>query len=380
MSAVQFNNSGSAADRRRRRLVAEMDPEITTTDAKSRVSPGEDNGNNAAFPMLSRDRLIRRIISPRLWKHLTVAVVLTFTPIIFVIATWSSSQSGDVSATSTFRSQLDVLRGLSGLKLFAAAQFCLVIGWVRSASVVDFRGRYRWWRWMAIALFAASFILLTGSAEFFVNLAVRALEPVFGRIEAARPALMIVPAGVGLALILRRLIPDMGRCRLAQSLVVCSTALLIVRAFAGSRLNSPTDVFHLTTVELLISGLLLSAFQLHARHVIHVNPNPPMPAKRKLPVLSTHLKVVNSEKKILRSNDLVAEDSEATVLEISRGASGETTVRQTASGPELNATDLPNPPAVSAGKSVEAETQTIPELASQAKGRSSKKQKLRKAG
>ncbi len=276
MPAVQFNNSGSAVDRRRRRLVADMEPEVAETEGESLVGSGEEDGNSSAFPMLSRDRLIRRIISPRLWKHLIVAIVLTFTPIVFAIVTWSWSLSAEVSETATFRAQLNVLRGLSGLKLFAAAQFCLVIGWVRAASAIDFRGRYRWWRWMAIGLFAASFMLLTDSTEFFVNLAANALQPVFGRIDAAKPALMIVPAGAGLALILRRLIPDMGRCRLAQSLVVCSTVLLIVRAFAGARLNSPADVFHITTVELLISGLLLSAFQLHARYVVHVNPTSPV--------------------------------------------------------------------------------------------------------
>jgi len=379
MSAVQYNNSVSAADRRRRRLVVEMDPQVAKTDAEWQVNSGEDDAGNSAFPMLSRDRLIRRIISPRLWKHLTVAIVLTFAPIVFTIVTWSSSQAADVSATATYRSQLDFLRGLSGLNLFAAAQFCLVIGWVRSASAVDFRGRYRWWRWMAIGLFAASFVLLTGSTEFFVNLAARALQPVFGKIDAARPALLIVPAGASLALILRRLIPDMGRCRLAQTLVVCSAVLLIVRAVAGARLNSATDVFHLTTFELLISGLLLSAFQLHARYVIHVNPNPPLSAERRVPALPTHSEIVNTATKFMASIEPVAEDSEATVSEIRRVASGDTTVQQIASGPDLNATDLPTPLAVSAEKSVEAETQMIPLPAPQAKGKSSKKQKLRKA-
>jgi len=266
----------SAADRRRRRLVVDMEPDLSLTDKDSQVTENNDLRTNAAFPMLSRDQLIRRIVSPRLWKHLTVAIVLTFLPVIFAVVTWSSSMLPVSTETATMTSRLDALRGLSGLKLFAAAQFCLVIGWVRSASAVDFRGRYRWWRWMAIILFAASFILLTGSAEFFVNLAAKALQPLFGRIDAARPALMIVPAGAGMALILRRLIPDMGRCRLAQSLVVISTVLLIVRAVTGVRLNSPMEVFHLRTFELLISGLLLSAFQLHARYVIHVNPNPPL--------------------------------------------------------------------------------------------------------
>ena len=379
MPAVQYNSSGGAADRRRRRLVAELDPQLAEMDTESDGSSGEDDQVNSAFPMLSRDRLIRRIISPRLWKHLTVAIVLTCTPIIFAIVTWSSPQSADVSTSAAFRSQLDVLRGLSGLKLFAAAQFCLVIGWVRSASAVDFRGRYRWWRWMAIALFAASFILLTGSTEFFVNLAASALQPIFGKIDAARPALVIVPAGAALALILRRLIPDMGRCRLAQSLVVCFTMLLIFRAVGGARVNSQMDVFHLATFELLISGLLLSAFQLHARYVIHVNPNPPLFAERKVPVLSTHTKIVNTATKFVRSIEPVAEHSEAPFSEIKPGASCETEANRIVSVSTLHSTDAPVDPAISAAKSVEAPKQSSSQLEPPFKDKSNKKQKLRKA-
>ena len=379
MSAVQFNNSGSATDRRRRRLVAEMEPEIGVTDPNSTTYPNDDAGNNSAFPMLSRDRLVRRMISPRLWKHITVAVVLTFTPIIFAIVTWPASLAANSTATATLTSQLDALRGLSGLKLFAAAQFCLVIGWVRSASAVDFRGRYRWWRWMAIGLFATSLLLLTGSTEFFVNLAGRVLEPLFGKIEAARPALIIVPAGACLALVLRRLIPDMGRCRLAQSLVVCSTVLLIVRAFAGARLNSAADVFHLTTLELLISGLLLSAFQLHARYVIHVNPNPPLAVERKTSVLSTQPQIVNSAAKTVSSMAPVTEDSEFAVSEVNRVASCETTVEQIEPVSESASSESTTTRVLSVAESVATEAAKNTQIELHSKGKSDRKQKLRKA-
>ena len=60
-----------------------------------------------------------------------------------------------------------------------------------------------------------------------------------------------------------------------------SALLLVVRAFAGARQSSAAAVFHLSTLELLISALVLSAFQLHARFVIHVNPNPPLTVQRK---------------------------------------------------------------------------------------------------
>ena len=380
MTAVQFNNSASVTDRRRRRLVVDMEPEVADINADSQVSQGENEGGSSAFPMLTRDRLIRRIISPRLWKHLVVAIVLTLTPIFFAIAAWSSKQSLETSLT--FKSQLDALRGLSGLKLFAAAQFCLVIGWVRSASAVDFHGRYRWWRWMAVGLFAASFILLTGSTEFFISIVAQALQPVFGRIDAARPALIIVPAGAGLALVLRRLIPDMGRCRLAQSLVVCSTLLLIARAFAGARLNSAADVFHLSIFELLISGLLLSAFQLHARYVIHVNPNPPLSIGRKVFHDSRYSAAASTATMIL---DEIAPEGESEITESGnrQGLSGEISVNKSETIATLNSTNLPTPftePGESETKPAEIETKLNSHSASPSTAKSNKKQKFRKAG
>lgn len=233
---------------------------------------------------------------------------------------------------------------------------------------------------MAIGLFAASFMLLTGSTEFFLSVAARALQPVFGRIEAARPALMIVPVGAGLALVLRRLIPDMGRCRLAQALIVCSTVLLIVRAFAGARMNSPANVLHLSTFELLISGLLLSALQLHARYVIHVNPNPPLTAVRKVPVLSTRFEIAGNSTKVMGSIESVGKDTETTVSRDQDVVSRKALVNQIESIAGLNSTDLPTPLADSEEKSAEAETGSTSHSGLQGKGKSNKKQKLRKAG
>lgn len=282
MSAVHFSGSSNATDRRRRRLATEIEPEIDLPDTAAEAARHDSSGEFAPFPMLSRDRLIRRVISPRLWKHVTVAVVLTLAPIIYAVVTLRSLEQSSIADQVLMASRLNALRGLSGLKLFAAAQFCLVIAWVRSASAVDFRGVYRWWRWMAVGLFAASLVLLTDTTPWITDLMVLGLEPIFGRIDAARPALILVPVGAWLALVLQRLIPDMGRCRTAQSLLVISAMLLAVRAFAGARQSSAAAEFPLSTLDLLNSALVLSAFQLHARFVIHVNPNPPQAVQRKI--------------------------------------------------------------------------------------------------
>ena len=370
MSAVHFSGSASATDRRRRLLVTETDPQFDVPDTTDAATQYDNILSSAAFPMLSGDRLIRRVISPRLWKHVTVAVVLTLTPIIYAVAAWQSSGPSPIGDQVLMTSRLDALRGLSGLNLYAAAQFCLVIAWVRSASVVDFRGRYRWWRWMAVGLFAASLMLLTGTSRWIADLMALGLEPIFGRIDAARPALILVPAGACLALVLSRVIPDMGRCRLAQSLLVISAVLLVVRAFAGAGLSTGGAVFHLSTLDVLISALALSAFQLHARFVIHVNPNPPVTAQSK-PV-AVH--IANEHHKAL-------EAATAQVVELQR-ATEVSTGSPVALLPGETTIPAAEPPRIDHDATTTMAAATAPSIANKPQGnaRNSKKQKYRKAG
>ncbi len=367
MSAVHFSGSPSATDRRRRLLVTETDPQFDVPDTTDVATQYDNIHSSAAFPMLSGDRLIRRVISPRLWKHVTAAVVLTLTPIIYAVAAWRSSGPSPISDQVLMTSRLDALRGISGLNLFAAAQFCLVIAWVRSASVVDFRGRYRWWRWMAVGLFAASLMLLTGTSRWIADLMALGLEPIFGRIDAARPALILVPAGACLALVLSRVIPDMGRCRLAQSLLVISAVLLVVRAFAGAGQSSAVAVFYLSTFDLLISALVLSAFQLHARFVIHVNPNPPVAVQPK-PV-AVHVLAENQEPAAVQDVDLQPATAVSTGSPVAPSP-GETTL------------PAAEPPRIDHDATTTMAIATAPPIATQPQGngKNSKKQKYRKAG
>lgn len=173
-----------------------------------------------------------------------------------------------------------MMRGLSGLELFLSAQMCLLICWVRAASAVDFRGGFRTWRWMAVLLLAASLLLLTGASSILMHGLAALLQPLMGTLEAAKPALLVVPAGACLAFVLRYLIPDMGRCRAAQAMLVFAVVIMIGRVIFGLRTTFSVEAPVLAILDLLTSGLVLSAFQLHCRYVIHVNPNPPTAVKR----------------------------------------------------------------------------------------------------
>ena len=273
MPDIRFATSDQ--DRRRRMLATSPDSLEETVVVPEVISKAESS-SNPVFLLLSRDQIIRRLISPRVWKTGFLACLLCGIPLSLVFMVLSGSKPpSDLSSVEGAR-LVSILRGISGLELFLAGQLCLLICWVRSASAVDFRGGYRAWRWISILLFGASFFLLTGAAPIVTTMIAEMLKPLLGSIEAARPALLIVPAGTFAAFALRYLLPDMGRCRVAQSLAIAAVICTLLRIVAGLRGPLTTDLTALGLLEFLMCGLTLSAAQMHCRYVIHVNPNPPV--------------------------------------------------------------------------------------------------------
>ncbi|MCA9010834.1 MAG: hypothetical protein KDB01_13880 [Planctomycetaceae bacterium] len=378
MTADYFSGTANSAGRRRRRMATEVNADLDLTQCHDESHSRARVAEFAPFPMLSRDRLIRRVISPRLWKHIAAAFVLTLTPIIYAVLTWPPADPSAVSAPAEILSRLQTLKGLSGLKFFVAAQLCLVIAWVRSASVVDFRGRYRWWRWMAVGLFSVSLTLLTNSGDALMHVAADSLEPVFGRLDAARPALIFVPGAACLALLLWQLIPDMGRCRASQMLLVLSVVLLTVRAFAETREFPAVTDFHRSVLELLISGLMLSALQLHARFVIHINPNPPLAVQQ----ASTKFRMTNSVRATEALPDPQTAVPASAVLETTESPEAPVSITDVsavaaefAPEPALKSHETLHPLDDTAAKNPTASSGQPP-----TKAKSGKKQKFRKAG
>jgi len=273
MADLRF--SGGGHDRRRRLCATDFSSSAESAFDELALDSPADSGS-AAFPLLSRDRLIRRFISPRLWKHVVLVSVLLLTPVAIVFGRMmpgGSLASGDQSSRVA-----TILRGLAGLELFLAAQLCLLICWVRSASAVDFRGGYRTWRWMSLLLLFVSLMLVTRAWFTVTDWIAGWLAPVTGSIEAARPALLLVPCAAVTAFVLRSLIPDLRQCRPAQFLAVAGVVLAMGRVMWGLRASVPPPDEALASVDLLIGGLVLSASELFSRYVIHVNPNPPVVA------------------------------------------------------------------------------------------------------
>ncbi len=88
---------------------------------------------------------------------------------------------------------------------------------------------------MSLILATSSLLMLTGITGPLTLLMVDWLKPIVGNIQAARPALVFVPLCATSAYVLRHVIPDMGRCRIAQSSFGIEVVLLIGLIVVGIR-------------------------------------------------------------------------------------------------------------------------------------------------
>jgi len=263
-------NSGSLA-RRRRRLTLES----AVADEETAVATGlfyfSGEQELDPFESLTKDRLIRRLLSDRLWKHWLIVGVLVVIPVIVMVLAGRGAFAG-VASGPAGRS---VVWATAGLQLFAAGQLCLLIATVRAASHVDFHGRYRCWRWVSVCFFVAAFFVLSDTTDVASGGLAELFARLIGPLQAARPALIVVPCAGILAWVLKAVLPEMGRCRSAQVLLLAGVLLSALCVVLQIRLGVAAGGV-LSGAALLSTGLLLSAMLLQARSVIHVNPHPPV--------------------------------------------------------------------------------------------------------
>jgi len=300
--------SAGSLDRRRRRLTldsASADPSLPAVNSLQ-YFPGEQALD--PFEPLTRDQLIRRLLSERLWKHWLIVGVLLFVPLILLALAFA----GFFVGARTGPAGRSLMGAASGLELFASGQLCILIASVRAASHIDFNGHYRCWRWLSVWFLGAAFFVLSDSADLTSWGLAELISLWLGPLQAARPALLIVPGAAFLAWILKAVLPDMGRCRPARLLLIagvlvsaiCVVLQIRLGVSAGGMLSAAGMLSArllliagvlvsaicvvlqirlgvsaggmLSAAGMLATGLLLSAMLLQSRSVIHVNPNPPM--------------------------------------------------------------------------------------------------------
>jgi len=222
---------------------------------------------------------MRRLLSNRLWKHTLLCLTFCGAPALLsliLLLTTNGQHTTNQHATSLQTPWLPPgpLWALTGLELFTSAQLCLLIATVRSASCIDFHGSYRSWKWLSGFLCGLALLTLSHSASATTGTLAWMLFPLTGPLQAARPALLIVPAASLLLVILRIVVPDMRHSRWAQGLLLCSALFSLLCVLLSTRLTDAHATL-LSALSLTTSGFLLSAVLLHTRFVVHVNPNPP---------------------------------------------------------------------------------------------------------
>lgn len=284
---ARFAGSRSLDERRRRRLAGEWDE---SASGRAAASAAEETESTTSETPSRRGRRrkparrlpLRRLISPRLWKHGVLAFSLFALGAGLLWGGFESQRIGealgpDVRSLVAFENA-KLIRGFGGLLLFVAAQFALLIWYVRSRSRCDYSGRYRSWAWAAGAgfLFSASVSLelhLAWSAMLRYSLHLEI--PNIGTLCWLAPAL-----GCG-SVLFRDLYADMRDCR--SSVAFLRLALLGWSAAAvqqlgyGLSLESRTEALAVSAAALFGHYCLFLSMLLHARFVIFVSAEPPEP-------------------------------------------------------------------------------------------------------
>ncbi|GAB5441937.1 MAG: hypothetical protein Fues2KO_22860 [Fuerstiella sp.] len=282
----RFAGAADMAQRRRRRLAQQDAAPIetrSTVQASSIALP-----EPLSVDVTSIDRqLLRRFLSPRLWKHVVaiVCVLLSCIGVLwtlhatrvtegFVADADSVSESPSLQVNPTTAQA--IVGSVAGGLVLLSGQLALLIGMMRSRSEVDFRGRYRWWKWLAVSLLSLAIIQLTSTSAIVPALLVQMVGLVTGPIQAARHAVLLVPVTVWSVVLLTRIVPDMNRCRPSQVflLLACLTgSLKAATLLAHAQISFQQLTLDALTV--LPAFCCFSGLLLHARFVTYICNDPP---------------------------------------------------------------------------------------------------------
>ena len=250
-------------------------------------------------------RITQKTLSPHLWKCCCCCAVLLLLPCLLLAELPSDMKaaaldSGSQEAVATLPADagaagaaggssadplpLNAIHTAVGFELFLAAQLCLFIALVRGQSEVDFRGDYRFWKWLSMQLLLAAFFCSGSALTQLTDSLLALVLPTAGSMWSVRRVLWVVPFAAAFLVTLYRVMCDMSRNRLSRLLMACGLVLggsLAILDLRGSLLTSSVYV---AAIRLLSSGLILSAAILQARFVFYVDRNPPSGGRRILPL------------------------------------------------------------------------------------------------
>jgi hypothetical protein len=167
-----------------------------------------------------------------------------------------------------------------------SGQLALLIGWHRSQSRLDFRGRYRIWPWAAAVMFGSGLCAATN-----LHVGVSAVIEELGFVEPFRhyigwriPALCLM---LPLWMLMDR---DVRRSRAAVVMLRIAFLTLLLGACAGLYRPATIEPAIWSVVELagglFGSALLMAAMWVQGWYVAYVTPDPPVATPRRWPKLS----------------------------------------------------------------------------------------------
>lgn len=285
--AARFAGSRHLDERRRRRLAGEQDaaaqsrPSAENSCSRPAVSSAPRASRDAASrPIRGRRFPLRRIISPRLWKHAAAGLFAFALAAAVVWAGWHAGRIGrrlGPAAEAFFALPGGrAAAGCGGLLMLASALLALMIYFVRSRSRADFAGRYRVWAWTAAIAFFAGVTILTGLHRVWARTLAFVLHLDVG---SAETWFWLAPLLGCTSVLLRDLQVDMRRCRASGALLCLAilgwTSAVVQSLGYGIGLDDRVHAAAVAGLTLFGHWSLFTGLLLHARFVLFVSSEPP---------------------------------------------------------------------------------------------------------
>lgn len=283
---AQFAGSRHLDERRRRRLAGELDDSTPTGEAaekkarKPKPESEEDQPLPSRGPNRGRRLPLRRIVSPRLWKHGLTAVAVFAAAGGVLAAGWKSegvaARLGPSAGAFVAFAGGKLVSAFAGALLLASAALAQLIWFIRSRSRQDFAGRYRIWGWGAVVGYFAAATVLTDlhlvwsrTLTFVLNV----------ELPHAETWLWLAPLLGCTTVMLRDLLVDMRRCRSSRALlwaaILCWTSGLVQNLGYGLDWADRTNEAAVGAAALFGHCFLFASLLLHARFVLFVTSEPP---------------------------------------------------------------------------------------------------------
>lgn len=290
--SASFAGSRSLDERRRRRLAAGGEGGGDSAHVNVADRPPETSSLDAAVQTIAPPSVrphfpLRKLISPRRWKHWGLATAALCVGSL-ILALGADAARLEATLGPGGRRLFDLAAGraataYSSLLWLLSGQLAVLIWWARSRSLQDFDGRYRIWSWTSAMCLVGALSLASGAhlawSETFLWLSSI-------QFWNCGPLVWMAPAAGCGAVMLRELHQEMRGCR--ASLAMLWLAVVGWAAAATFRLaggfadeTSARDLIHAGTA-MLGHLCLFTSFLLHSRHVLYESADPARRRPKKL--------------------------------------------------------------------------------------------------